>query len=181
MPATRHRARRRQTAGPKPTHPSPPPTPPSQLPSLRAAAAAVKGPERRWRILLQFPQATLGIGPLRKPSFGLAAAGGLSFDRWRFLARGSYWFPQEVTTDNMKQQFSAEVRRASGSLLACRALSLSKLELAPCAKVTIEHVSARASGPHISATDAGATWIAAGFGAHARWHIAPVAGLIRRN
>jgi len=157
-----------QTKAPEPvTKPTQPARPPA------AAAAAVKGPERRWRILLQFPQAALGIGPLRKPSFGLAAAGGLSFDRWRFLARGSYWFPQEVTTDNMKQQFSAEVRRASGSLLACRALSLSTLELAPCAKVTIEHVSARASGPHISATDAGATWIAAGFGAHARWHIVP--------
>jgi hypothetical protein len=133
----------------------------------------VKGPERRWRILLQFPQATLGIGPLRKPSFGLAAAAGLSFDRWRFLARGNYWFPQQVTTDNMKQQFSAEVRLASGTLLACRALSLSALELAPCAKVTIEHVAVLASGSHISATNAGATWIAAGLGAHARWHIAP--------
>jgi hypothetical protein len=48
----------------------------------------------------------------------------------------------------------------------------SRVELAPCATLSIEHLSARGQGTHISAHTTQTTWVAAGLGAQARVHVA---------
>ncbi|MEO6601578.1 MAG: hypothetical protein ABIQ16_17010 [Polyangiaceae bacterium] len=140
-------------------------------------------PHRRWHVLLQLPQAALGVGPLREPSLGGAISGGLGLDRWRFLARGTVWLPQHVSATSDQggesfgftgtQTYGADIRRTTGSLLACRALWLSRFEVAPCLKVSLEHLSARGTGTHIAARTDGATWLAGGLGLHARAFLAP--------
>lgn len=130
------------------------------------------GSRRSWRGLLQLPLGVLGIGPLRAPVLGVAIGGGASVDSWRLLARGVLWLPEHAWTSDDFQQYGADVRRTTLSLLGCRALVLSRFELAPCATVSIEHLSARGQGTHISPHTAQATWVAAGVGAHARLHAA---------
>ncbi|HKO52081.1 MAG TPA: hypothetical protein VJV79_30435 [Polyangiaceae bacterium] len=132
-------------------------------------------PERRWRGLLQLPQVELGLGPLHQPSFGLAIGGGISIERWRFLAKGSLWFPQHASASNAEQQYGADVRRATATLLACRAVVRSWLELSPCLSLAIQHLSARGTGAHVGTRTGTATWPAVGLGAQAR---APIAAWI---
>ena len=129
--------------------------------------------ERRWHVLLQFPQIDVGFGPLHEPSLGLAAAGGASIDRWRFLAKGSWWLPQRASASNADQPYGAEIKRVSASLLACRALLRSWFELSPCASLAVQHLSARGTGAHVGGRNGTATWFALGFGGQGRAHIAP--------
>jgi hypothetical protein len=130
-------------------------------------------PERRWRVLLQVPQIELGVGPLHRSSLGLAVAAGASFDRWRFLVKGSLWLPQHATASNAEQQYGADVDRTTMTLLTCRAVVLSWFELAPCVSLAIQHMSARGTGAHVGTRSGTATWPAAGVGAQARADVAP--------
>ena len=152
-----------------------PAKPPDTAPKTSRAAGVddTRSHSRRhWRGLAQLPLGLLGIGPLRSPSLGVGIAGGAAFDSWRFLARGAWWFPEHASTSDDFQHYSAEVRRTAVTLLACRALLQSRVELAPCATLSIEHLSARGQGAHISAHTAQTTWVAAGLGAQARVHVA---------
>jgi hypothetical protein len=162
---------------------SPDTKPVSDGPRRNSEPSSGQRVQRRWHVLLQVPQGSLAIGPLRQAGLGTAIAGGLAFDKWRFLARGTFWFRQHVSTTSDQggesfgftgtQEYGADINRATGSLLACRALWLSRLELAPCLKVSLEHLSARGAGAHIAARTDSATWFAGGFGAHARAYLAP--------
>jgi hypothetical protein len=133
---------------------------------------AEQEPERRWHVLVQLPQIELGVGPLHQPSLGLAIAGGASFDRFRFLAKGSLWFKQHASASNAEQQYGADIERTTVTLLACRAVVLSWFELSPCMSLAIQHVSARGTGAHVGASQGTATWPAVGVGAQARAQIA---------
>ena len=143
-----------------------------QGPSSKASEADHQ-PQRRWHLLLQLPQIELGVGPLHQPSLGLAVAAGVSFDRWRFLAKGSRWFPQHSSANDAQQQYGADIDRTSATLLACRAAVLSWVELAPCMSLTLQHISARGTGAHIGARTGTVTWFAASVGAQGRARITP--------
>ena len=129
---------------------------------------------RHWHGLAQLPLGLFSVGPLRgAPSLGGAVAVGASVDRWRFLARGALWLPGHQAATDVFQEYGAETRRTAVSLTACRALFLSRLELAPCATLSLEHLSARGEGAHIAPRTAQTTWAAVGLGAQARLHVAP--------
>ena len=114
------------------------------------------------------------LGPLRgAPGYAVAVAVGASVDRWRFLARGAFWLAAHQAAPADFQQYGAETRRTSVTLTACRAVFLSRLELAPCATLSLQHLVARGEGAHIAAHAAQTTWGAAGLGAHARLQVAP--------
>ena len=67
------------------------------------------------------------------------------------------------------------------TLRACRTVVRSRIELAPCVALSLEHLSARGYGPQIAPSSESALWIAAGGGGQARLPLAPwltlVAGL----
>ena len=75
-----------QTKAPEPATNPAQPAQPAHQPA--AAAAAVKGTERRWRILLQFPQATLGIGPPAKAELWVGRGGWTVIRPLAFLGAG---------------------------------------------------------------------------------------------
>jgi len=130
--------------------------------------------QRRWHLLLQFPQIEVGLGPLHQPSLGLAIAGGTAFDRWRFLAKGSFWFSQHTSAaSDTEQAYGADVDRTTATFLACRAVVLSWFELSPCVSLAIQHVSARGTGAHVGGRTGTATWFGIGAGGQARARIAP--------
>jgi hypothetical protein len=132
---------------------------------------------RNWRVLAELPIFALGIGPLGTPSTGITAAGGATIDRWRFLAKGTAWFRQQTSATIGFHDYGADIHRTTFSLEACRALVLSRFELAPCALVSLEHVSARGTGAHIDARTATLSWFAAGVGVQARFYVTPWFGL----
>lgn len=147
----------------------PPEITPAKPPSFAGVPKAT--PPRRWRGLAQLPLGVFSIGPLPSPSLGVAVAGGASLDQWRFLARGTAWLSQYSAGDDGLEPFGARIRRSSLTLFACRSLLVSRFEIAPCATVGLAHLSARGEGAHIAPRTAQATWLAAGLGLHARFHV----------
>jgi len=126
--------------------------------------------EARWGMLAQVPQAALSFGPLPEPSWGVAFAGGLSYERWRLLLGGSAWLRQNVGTQ--APGYGAEIDRVTGTLRACHALRRSAFEVAPCLVLSLEHISARGTGPDITARSEQTTWLGVGAGAQARLYLA---------
>lgn len=129
------------------------------------------GSRRRWRGLAQVPLGVVSIGPLPTPSLGVALAGGVSVDRWRLLMRGTAWLSQYSAGTDEFEPYGARIRRTSLTLLACRSLFASRFEIAPCAAVSLLHLSASGEGAHIAPHTAQVTWLAAGLGLHARFHV----------
>jgi hypothetical protein len=154
-----------------------PPKPAAVAAAAQPTPARDASPEssspRRWHVLVQLPLFAFGIGPLRAPSAGLAGAGGASFERWRLLAKGVVWFSQHPSLSSDFQPYGGDIDHLTGTLQACRALALSLLEIAPCAVLSWEHVSARGSGAHIAARTAASNWLGVGLGVQARFYVMP--------
>jgi hypothetical protein len=87
------------------------------------------------------------------------------------LVRGTAWLSQYAAGADEFEPYGAQIRRSSLTFLGCRSLLVSRFELAPCATVTLVHLSARGQGAHIAPRTAQATWLAAGLGLHARFHV----------
>jgi hypothetical protein len=126
---------------------------------------------RRFRGLLQAPLLALGFGPLRKASFGLALAAGAALGPWVLLADGKAWLPQSVDTVHEAERYEADVLHFAAGLRGCRALLWPRFQLAPCVLLSVEHASARGTGPHIVSSKDKASWIAAGIGAQGRFNL----------
>jgi len=160
---------------PKTPTPSTPaqPTPPTESPSVEP------GPPRRWHVLLAAPLGSLSVGPMPQLSRGLGLGAGFSFDRWRFLAEGKLWASQHETFSHVGSPYDIELKRLTVGARGCRVVFGDVFELAPCALLSVHHLSALGSGPSFvsSGTDT-VTWAAVGIGARARLSIAPWLGVV---
>lgn len=140
----------------------------------KAERPAPSGPDpsdasHHWHVLLQAPVFALGIGPLHQPSYGLAAGAGLSFDRWRFLLRGTKWFSQHLSGNDGDLGYQATIDRLSATLLACHGIMLSRFEIAPCLSVSLEHLSATGGGAYVAGRTDQASWMGLGAAVNARF------------
>jgi hypothetical protein len=122
--------------------------------------------------VLLLPLFALQLGRLPQPSFGFALAGGVWIERWRILAAGTLWLPQELTMAK-RPEIGATIERVDASLQACWAFPFGRFEAAPCVRVALEHVWARGTGAHVEAHTAESTGFAAGLGLAARLRLAP--------
>lgn len=156
----------------------PPPRPPATEAATSTSSSANAGPPRRWRVLLVAPLGALAVGPLRQMSSGLGLAAGFSFDRWRFLAEGKFWASQHETINNLGDDYDIELKRFTGGARGCRSVIGSRFELAPCALISLHHLSVSGSGPNLTSGAETATWAAVGIGAQARLLITPWLGLV---
>jgi hypothetical protein len=148
----------------------PPVSPDGTRDAARENTARNAASERSWRVLLVAPLATLGFGLLPSPSFGLGAAAGLSYERWRIRIGGQFFVPQTVQADGLLD-YAVKVRRATGGVTVCRELGQSRFELSPCFGVSAERLTARGLGAHIVSSDQHATWLSLGPGATGRWKV----------
>ncbi|HTA89685.1 MAG TPA: hypothetical protein VK745_08925 [Polyangiaceae bacterium] len=153
--------------------PSVAPPPPAPKPSNSRAPSTEATPPRAQRGLLLAPFGALSIGPLRQPSLGLGLAAGASFERWRVLAQGTLWSRQHATATNLLDEYGADLDRFGIGLRGCRNLSSGRFELAPCLTVSLQHLSARGNGAHVTPLSNDATWIAAGVGLRLGVLVAP--------
>jgi hypothetical protein len=131
---------------------------------------ADEGSTRSWRALLDLPIGALELGPLPQPSLGGALGAGVWFDRWRILAEGNLWLRQELSVTGPLAA-GANVDRLAVTLRTCRTYPFGRFELAPCAHVSLRHVSAHGTGANIEPLTKASTWVAAGAGAQARYHL----------
>jgi hypothetical protein len=158
-----------------------PPTPASSQPTAAPQAAPPAPPAARssgsWRGLLQLPLASLEFGPLPQPSWGVALAGGVEFERWRLLAEANAWLPQTLPLPDHAAS-GAQVDRIGVGLRLCRAFPSGAFEIAPCASVGVEHIWARGTGAHVAARTDQATWVAVGAGAQGRLRLTGWLGLV---
>jgi hypothetical protein len=128
-------------------------------------------------MLAEIPLAVMSLGPLPKPSWGVAFAGGASFESWRLLAGGSAWLRQHVPSEQ-SPDFGADIDRLTGTVRACRAVSDATFEVAPCLTLSVEHITARGTGDGVTARSEQATWLAVGAGAQGRLHLTSFLSLL---
>jgi hypothetical protein len=114
--------------------------------------------------VLQAPLVALSLGPLPEPVIGFGLAGGVSFERFRFLIEGQKWLEQRVSAEDFPE-FGADVERATATLRGCRSFRWDRVALAPCLTLSLEHLSATGSGPEVSPSTQRALWLAPGAGA----------------
>jgi hypothetical protein len=131
--------------------------------------ADVRAP-RRLHGLLQLPLASVGIGPFPRPGFGFSLGLGARLERWSMLAEGTYWLTHRLRSAS-EPGAAANIQRVEAALRTCRAFAFGRFELAPCARLAVQHLWARGTGAHIAPQTAKATWLAVTLGVQARYHI----------
>jgi hypothetical protein len=154
-------------------HPAPEDKPPAtQTPTKPEPPAREPEPKTRrsWNIRLRAPLAALSIGPLPKPSWGLAFAAGVSNDSWRWWLEGKKWWEQAVPANDFPG-YSANVQRVTASLTGCRAQRFSIIEVAPCLVLSLERLTAAGAGQNVAPDSQHVTWFGAGVGAQGRVYI----------
>jgi hypothetical protein len=109
--------------------------------------------ERRWRMLLRAPIGVLSLGRLPKPSGGIAAGVGASYDKWsvNFVARV---FGSQTVSSQNAYEAGARVGRRDLKLGVCRDWRVDRFVLAPCLAAAIQRETASGSGPGVTPTPA---------------------------
>ena len=151
----------------------------SSQPSPATVPSSSSGAPRRWRLLLDEPLGSVSVGPMSQVNGGLGIGAGLAFDRFRFLAEGKLWASQHDTIRHGSETYDVELNRFTVSARGCRVVLGDLFELAPCALMSVHHLSVRGGGLNFAPTETGtATWAAVGIGARARLLITPWLGVV---
>ena len=158
-----------------PKNPQAPPSPPPEPP---AAPSPEEPRERRRHTLLVAPLGALSIGPRQRTSRGLGLAAGQSFDSWWFLVGGELWASQRATITNLGDAYAVDLHRFTVNVRGCRSLWKARFQIAPCVLMSVQHLSARGSGPNLVPQTDTATWLSAGVGVEARVLLTPWLGLV---
>lgn len=123
-----------------------------------------------WQFVFRVPELRADVGVLPEPSYGIGLAAGFRQDAWRFLVSGTFWLAQEYTPGPFVG-YGAHFGRVSGELSACRGFRFTGFELAPCVLLSLDDVSARATGVGISSTNPWTAWVSMGAGLQGLWHL----------
>jgi hypothetical protein len=156
-----------------------PRTPPKAAPATTPQAHLEDdetGRERSWHVLLAAPLGSFHWGPLPKPAFGVAAAAGLELGAWQ-LRLGAELDASQRLESTAAPDYDALVSRQAGSVTLCRAWRFSAVDLAPCAGVWLEHVSARGEGPDLIPETSHRWWGSPAVAGLLRLHLVPAVAL----
>jgi len=116
---------------------------------------------------------------MKQVSLGLGVFVGFSFDRWRFLAEGKLWAAQHETISHVGEAYDVKLNRLTVGARGCRFVLGQNFELAPCALVSVHHLSFLASGQAFEPSGTKTvTWASVGIGAQSRLLVAPWFGLV---
>jgi hypothetical protein len=149
--------------------------------ATRATRPATLAPQERstrsWRVLARVPLVAASVGLLPSASWGAALALGVQVERWNLLLDGGAWLRQSLSASDVPD-VAAHLDRMELGLRACHTFSFGALELAPCARLSLQHIWTRGAGAHITARTAQTTWLAIGVGGQTRWSISSRLGLV---
>ncbi len=104
--------------------------------------------ERHWRILLRAPVGALALGRLPKPSGGIAAGLGASYDEWRVNLTARVLGTQTIAANNAYEA-GARVGHRDLELAICRDWREGRAALAPCVIAELQRETARGRGPDV--------------------------------
>jgi hypothetical protein len=119
--------------------------------------------KRPFQIMVLAPTATIDWTTLPSTNYGISAALGLVFERHRLFVTGEIWQSLTIKASE-NRQFDAEFQRYSSAIWGCRRWRLSSFEIDPCAAISLDTVSANASGNRLTSQDQRAYWMSAGGG-----------------
>lgn len=131
--------------------PEPPPAPvveparPSPLPPAPEST-------RQWRLLLRAPEGRIDLVTLPRVGYGVGLGLGISYHGWRAYISGTFYDTQKVTSSR-SSPYEIAYRRNSFDGKLCRGWRSGALELAPCAVIEADYLSAHASGEYLDASD----------------------------
>lgn len=130
-----------------------------------------------WQFAFRVPELRADIGVLPDPGYGIGLAAGLRYQAWQFLVSGTLWLAQDYESGSLLG-YGAHFGRLSGELSACRGWRFSKFELAPCALVSLDDVSARGTGIGIVSTNPRTAWVSLGAGLQGSWALSRNAAVV---
>jgi hypothetical protein len=125
---------------------------------------------RNWHVVLRAPELGLDVGPLPKPSIGLAVAAGIGVQHWLFA--GSFQLPrsQRLVLPGASGA-AADLEHLSAELWACRSWRAARLELGPCFILGMERLAATGAGEGVSPQSQQTTWLSLGAAALGRLYV----------
>ncbi len=170
--------------------PEPPPKPPDtpRPPTLETKVGpSTAEHERSWRVLIRGPEGSVDVWTLPRPSYGGSLALGIEHDAWRAFVTGGLWLSQTQSLSGI-QPYQADFRRWTVETWVCRGSKLNPFEIAPCALLALDDVTARASGGGRVPAAQNIAWLSVGGGISGYLHIhrnisfvASVSGRIMTN
>lgn len=109
------------------------------------------------RAVLEVPSLRVGFGFLSRPSFGLSAGGGFEVDDWRVVLAGTWNLGTRVLRPG-SSNIGADVGRQQFGVSLCRWLGQGRIQVAPCALLAVQRVTARGVGPQVTSAEATYAW-----------------------
>jgi hypothetical protein len=123
---------------------------------------------RGWDMVVRAPFGTLETGPLPHPAFGVGVGIGARYDAWQVMLTGRMSPEQRVSAPQPNDASGAELNRMAAELSGCYGFRTRALEIAPCASVTLERITAQGYGAQVSPQSEATFWPALGLGAVGR-------------
>jgi hypothetical protein len=123
-----------------------------------------------WRFAFRLPELRADLGVLPAPSYGIGLSAGVRHEAWRLLVSGTFWSAQDYDSGPFVG-YGARFGRISGELSVCRGFRVGGFELAPCSLLSLDEVSARATGVGLVPTNPKTVWLSLGVGFQALWSL----------
>ena len=144
----------------------------------QSAANQARGSDAMsWRFVLSAPELRTDIGVLPHASYGLGLGAGVRHGAWRLVASAAWWLAQDYQAGPFVG-YGAHFNRLSAELSACHGFRVGEFELAPCALVSVNDVSARGTGVSIASTNPRTAWLSAGAGFLGAWSLGRRAAVV---
>jgi hypothetical protein len=155
-------ARKQAEATPKPPASQETPVPPPEVtsPPNGSGVAAI----------LRVPIAAADLGPMPRPAFGVGLGAGMRYDAWRIIVAGRLSLKQTIDAPDSGGAFGAELQRMTGDLTFCHGFRYDRFEVAPCAGISLEYLTARGFGEDVIPSSERAFWPAPSAGGVAHWY-----------
>ena len=134
-------------------------------------------PPRPWHVLLRIPDASLDFNTLPRLGYGIGMGVGMSYYAWRAILAGAMYPMQDQTSSGL-QPYRTEYRRKSLEAMVCYGWRSNAIEVAPCAVLTGDAVSASASGEQLRSQDQTARFISVGGGISGFLHLGRFVSLV---
>ncbi|HEX6278123.1 MAG TPA: hypothetical protein VFZ53_33995 [Polyangiaceae bacterium] len=143
--------------------------PPKETASSDTPSTTTEPPSSRaWNVVVRAPFGSVETGPLPHPAFAVGLGIGARYDAWQVMLTGRISPDQRVAAPQPNETSGADLARTAAELSGCYGFRSRAVEIAPCATVTLEHVTAQGYGDGVSPRSEGAFWPALGVGAIGR-------------